>query len=463
MGKSSRRPPLPRVFIQRMDALLGAEASDFFDALESEPQVAVRLHPEKWARTGLSPQEHFPIAEDVPWCANAYLLEERVAFWQDPLLFGGAYYVSEPSGLIVTEIFRRYGHPQALVADTCAAPGGKTLQIASLLDGGLIAAAEAAPSRYSALVENVERWGYCHQVLLRADSRAFLSLPNTFDFVIVDAPCSGEGMFRKDPHARRHWRPQLCHQLPRVQRTILAHALYTLRPGGYLLYSTCTFAPEENELNIQWLVDAFPGAVESVAIDFPTEWGIVEGLKHYKDTRMRVQTYRMYPHRVRGEGFFFALMRKTASIALPSPAHKQGKTTWSVASCKAPYSLPNRPLVALGDRWFVADDTLIEHMPTLSQAPIRQVGQQLGICAQQKPPHALALLSPPIDAPHIALTYDEALRFLRGETPHSIDGDYVLAQYRNIALGWLYRSGSPPKTKNALPRPYRLRKVPVLR
>ncbi len=462
MGKSNRRPPLPRVFIQRMDALLGAEASDFFDALDSEPQVAVRLHPEKWARTGLSPQEHFPIAEAVPWCANAYLLEERIAFWLDPLLFGGAYYVSEPSGLIVTEIFRRYGHASALVADTCAAPGGKTLQISSLLENGVVVAAEAIPSRYRALVENIERWGYCHQVLLRADSSAFLALPNTFDFVLVDAPCSGEGMFRKDPHARRHWRPQLCHQLPKTQRSILAHALYALRPGGYLLYSTCTFAPEENELNIEWLLDEFSGSVESIALDFPTEWGIEEGLHHYKDTHIHAWTYRMYPHRVRGEGFFFALMRKTASIPPPSSAYKPYKTPWSVATCKAPYPLPDCPIVALGDRWFVADDVVIEHIPTFARAPIRHVGQQLGACTQQKPPHALALLSPPINAPKISLTYDEALRFLRGETPHSIDDDYVLALYLNVPLGWLYRSGTPPKTKNALPRAYRLRKAPAL-
>jgi len=424
--------------------------------------VAIRLHPEKWARTGLSPYDHFPVADAVPWCANAYRLEKRVAFWQDPLLFGGAYYVSEPSGLIVTEIFRRFGHPQALVADTCAAPGGKALQISTLLDGGVIAAAEAAPSRYRALVENIERWGYCRQVLLRADSRAFLSLPNTFDFALVDAPCSGEGMFRKDLHARRHWRPHLCHQLPKVQRTILTHALYALRPGGYLLYSTCTFAPEENELNVQWLLDEFSGAVESVAIDFPTEWGIVEGLDHYHDTRIRARTYRMYPHRVQGEGFFFALMRKTAPIALSSPTNKQHKTSWSVASCKAPYPLPDSPLVVLDDQWFVADEPLIERLPVLAQAPIRQVGQQLGRCTQHKPPHALALLSPPIDAPHLSLTYDEALRFLRGETPHSVDADYVLAQYRGVSLGWLYRSGSPPKTKNALPRSYRLRKLLAL-
>ncbi len=325
---------------------------------------------------------------------------------------------------------------------------------------GWLVAAEPTPGRYPALVENVVRWGMANQALMRADALAFARLPNTFDFLLTDVPCSGEGMFRKDPTALKQWRPALNRQLPRLQRQILHAALHALKPGGYLLYTTCTFAPEENELNVQWALDTFGSSVESVELPELLQWGIVPGLREWNGQSIRAHTYRFYPHRVPGEGFFLALLRKTDSLPMAPQRRAYHLPTWQKEKCKTPYPLPSGTWGQrrLDDEWFMVPATISQWEAVLHNLPIRYTGRSLEGCQGRRPAHAVALTVPPPEAPHCVLDQQQALAFLRGEIPCQAEHDDLLDEYQHVSLGWLYRSGTPPRLKNALPSSYRLRR-----
>lgn len=245
---------------------------------------------------GCSPS---PGARLVPWCPQGEYLDERPQFTLDPRLHQGLYYVQDPSSMAIGRVVESLALERHVnYLDACAAPGGKTTcAIDSLPAGSFVLANEADPARAAALDENLMRWGYPHVALTVGPAQRLAKLPKgSFQVIAADVPCSGEGMMRKDATARSQWSPGLVEQCASLQRDILSSLWPLLSPGGFMIYSTCTFSREENECNVQWLVDNF----DAVNLPLPEMPGVVDG--HF------------YPHLIEGEGLFMALLQKPGEL-----------------------------------------------------------------------------------------------------------------------------------------------------
>lgn len=311
--------PLPSGFIDQMRSLLGEETDNFIHAMELPPVTSIRMNSRK-------PGASFPDAKPVKWCRCGYYLPHRPVFTLDPLLHAGAYYVQDASSMIYHEVICRLSEhlqqeadcstpPHLSLLDLCAAPGGKTTaMIDALPDGSRIVANEYVAKRAAILKENIAKWGYPDVVITNLDSSKFVANGDSFDIVAVDAPCSGEGMMRKESAAIQQWSTQLIDDCAALQKEILANAAETVKPGGYLIYSTCTFNRKENEENAQFIVSRL--GFEPVDMKFPEEWNIPNGI----DTDLPV--YRFMPHITEGEGLFLSVFRKPGEWIHSKPRKK---------------------------------------------------------------------------------------------------------------------------------------------
>lgn len=296
--------PLPARFVERLTAELGSEeAVALCCALEEEPPVSVRVHPLRGEVEQLLHELH--AERRVGWCEEGWYLQTRPSFTLDPAFHAGAYYVQEASSQFVGRLL-----PVAMqgkrVLDLCAAPGGKTTLYSSCVGReGLVVANEIDRKRVQVLADNVRKWGMGNVVVCCADATRLSTLEGWFDVVAVDAPCSGEGMFRKDEGARSEWSEQNVRLCAARQDAILQAAWQALGDGGTLIYSTCTFNREEDEGALERFLECVEdGVVAADEIPLDPSWGVVAG---------RVgafQTFRFFPHRACGEGFFAAVARK---------------------------------------------------------------------------------------------------------------------------------------------------------
>ena len=306
------KTPIPEDFKTMLRDLTGCEANLLLEALEQPPLTSVRLNRRKNVTD-------FPGSSPVAWCESGLYLEKRPEFIFDPLLHAGAYYVQDASSMIYETVVKRllphfysdyspssptpYSYAPLNILDLCAAPGGKTTAIINAIpDGCRIVANEYSPKRVGALRENIERWGYPLVSVTNKSSDFFASQGAAFDIVAVDAPCSGEGMMRKEEVARVQWSPKLVEQCASLQKEILRNANEALRPGGFLIFSTCTFNRRENEENAEWVVNEL--GLIPYDLELPEEWGIPGGI----NTDLPV--YRFMPHITKGEGLFLAVFRK---------------------------------------------------------------------------------------------------------------------------------------------------------
>jgi 16S rRNA C967 or C1407 C5-methylase (RsmB/RsmF family) len=284
---------LPEDFKRRMQNLLGRDAwSDFAEALQQPAPVSIRYNRHKNA----VPQD----AGEVAWCAMGRYLPARPAFTRDPLLHAGAYYVQEASSMFLEQAAVLWPVQAGVrVLDLCAAPGGKSTHLADLMPAGsLLVSNEAIRSRTAALSENLAKWGNPNVAVTHNDPKDFASLPDFFDVMLVDAPCSGEGLFRKEPVAAAEWSEAHIKLCAERQRRIVSDAWDALKDEGLLLYSTCTYNSEENEHNVRWITQHLGAAV--VHVPLQAAWNIT----------VNEYGYRFFPHKTKGEGFFISLMRK---------------------------------------------------------------------------------------------------------------------------------------------------------
>ncbi|MDE6316127.1 MAG: hypothetical protein K2L71_06655 [Muribaculaceae bacterium] len=277
------------------------------DALSSgSPCVAIRHN-----RRKSSGQPH-PAADAVPWCRLGEYLPERRQFTFDPAFHQGRYYVQDPSSMSIAAVIESLGltGPVAYL-DACAAPGGKTTAaIDALPEGSFVVANEYDSSRAEALIENITRWGATDVAVTVGPTDRLASYgAETFDVIAADVPCSGEGMMRKEARAVEQWTPELVEQCAALQREIIGNLWPMLRPGGYLIYSTCTFSPQENEENVEWICNRF--GARRMPLPFSLTEGVADG--HF------------YPHLVRGEGLFMALLRKPGESLPPDPTINEKK------------------------------------------------------------------------------------------------------------------------------------------
>lgn len=307
---------LPTEFVKKYQHLLGDEAPAFLATFDQPSQSGFRVNPLK-----TTPEETLKTATGkIPYVASGYYGTVNGKSLDHVT---GTIYSQEPSAMYVGEVVDP--QPGERVLDLCAAPGGKTTHlIAKMRDQGLLVANEIFRKRATVLAENLERWGTKSAVVTN-ESPADLEkqFPHFFDRILVDAPCSGEGMFRKEPAGIEYWNPDYPAECANRQRKILSSALKMLKPGGILVYSTCTFAPEEDEQNMAWLLKEYPTLKMTAIKKYP---GMDDGRPEWADNNPELaKAVRLFPHHIQGEGHFIAKLQDTGSVqAAPSPS-RHGK------------------------------------------------------------------------------------------------------------------------------------------
>lgn len=319
---------LPKAFIAEMDKLFEklpgvspSERTAFFASFQEERSYGLRRNPLKYTKEEFENNMPFSL-QSVPWAEEGYFYEENSQPGKKPYHEAGAYYIQEPSAMIAVELLKV--RPGDKVADLCAAPGGKSTQIAGKMQGkGLLVCNEYVPSRAGILAQNMERMGVANCIILKEDTRKIAErFPLFFDKVLVDAPCSGEGMFRKEEQALLQWSPENVEMCSLRQQEIIENAAAMLRPGGMLVYSTCTFSEAENEEVIRHFLERHLEfrADEKVPTAEMLSCGICAGGV--------AGSVRMWPHKLRGEGHFAACLIKDGKETEEKAAdEKDGKET----------------------------------------------------------------------------------------------------------------------------------------
>ncbi len=456
---------LPERFVERMRQELGeAEATALCEALATEPSTAIRLNTPKMS---CPPFE----AEAVPWSADGYTLPERPAFTLDPAFHAGAYYVQEASsqfaGYILSQAVGGRAQCEGLrVLDVCAAPGGKSTHYASLVgEHGLVVANEINRSRAAVLADNARKWGLGNMVVTCNDSAHLGDYEEWFDVVAIDAPCSGEGMFRKSEEACEQWSEANVKMCAERQWEIVKNVFDTLRPGGVLIYSTCTFNRDEDEALVQRICDEWGEAIEPAQeVDVADEWGAVVG---------RVgafQTFRFFPHRVKGEGMFMAVARKTGEPTSRRRMPKARREVIAAVEKRSEQELSRWVKEPKRMRFFSAGDTIYacwaEHYDEIKALSSRLAVIYSGVALGQifkgklKPDGALAFyVGLNRDAVATAeLSLDEALQFLRKQDMSAepfVEGVNMVL-YKGLPLGFVKRVGA--RVNNMYPASLRILK-----
>lgn len=448
--------PLPEEFKLSMRATLGEEAEALFAALDREPLTSIRHNPAKRVAT-------FD-GEVIGWSSEGRYLAHRPQFTLDPLLHGGAYYVQEASSQFLSHLLAGEPLEGCRILDMCAAPGGKTTIYSTLVGrSGLVVANDISRSRCLALADNVQRWGMGNVVVTNNEPRHIAAFEEWFDVVAVDAPCSGEGMFRKMEEARTEWSSSSVEVCAERQREILAEAWRTLRHGGVLLYSTCTFNAKEDEGIVEWLMEEYGEDIEPFAPVTTEEcWGIA------RSTIGHFQCFHFYPHRAAGEGFFVAVARKRAGAVHRAKPKARRKLFAPVSKgdavelgCWVNGSMAFR---AIGESIYGYDEAVVEDVTQLSELlSVIYSGVAMGQIFKGKlrPDHALALYVGLAEGvvPRIELAEEEALTYLRR-------GDIAAAQcregfnavcFRGVPIGFVKRIGA--RCNNMLPKDLRIMKL----
>ena len=301
---------LPADFVAETRRIMGDERYNrFVGAFDEEAPTSIRVNPR------IVGDGCFDGEKQVPWCSEGYYLNDRPQFTFDPLLHAGCYYVQEASSMFVTHVLRTVdsNHTSQFALDLCAAPGGKSTALRSVLpDDCVLISNEPMGNRAQILLENVTKWGGPNHIVTNNYPRDFRKAKLKFDLILCDVPCSGEGMFRKDPNAISEWSAQNVEKCWQLQREIVADAWECLNPGGLLIYSTCTYNTKENEENIRWILDTYDAQVLDIPVD--PSWNITGSLLE----GFNEPVYRFIPGITRGEGLFVCALRKAGSLE-PKP------------------------------------------------------------------------------------------------------------------------------------------------
>lgn len=448
---------LPPLFLESLRNL-GSVADALPDALVSTaPSVAVRVNTAKGAR--------IPDGADlVPWCPSGFYLADRPLFAADPAWHQGLYYVQEASSMASQAAMTRLvalardGAPLR-VLDACAAPGGKTIGILETLGpDDLVVANEFDPHRANILAENIAKRGAPNVALTRGPAQAFAAMKNSFDIIAADVPCSGEGMMRKDDEAVAQWTPRLVESCAALQREILDALWKALRPGGYLLYSTCTFNRQENELNIEYLIDTY--GAECIPLGLDGSDGIIPAIGS------DIAACRFLPGRVRGEGLFIAALRKPGTPSAERPDSRSREDAAARRFLDATLARPADYVAVSPDK--VSVEAVLRH----HEGFIARLRKQLKVVRGGLPVAtlkgrdlapsfelALSTALAPDAYPLLELDYRGAIAYLRGEAldglPEGTPRSFILPAWQGRPLGLAKSVGR--RANNLYPAPFRLR------
>ena len=452
---------LPKDFCSQMISILGEDEFVLLqNAIEQERITSIRLNPLKCENLKSS----VPF-EKVPWCTNGFYLKERPLFTMDPLFHAGTYYAQEASSMFLEQVlsqhFDKIENDSPLVLDLCASPGGKSTLLASFLNGkGWLVANEVMKTRVGILNENLTKWGAPNVTVSQNDPKDFGKLSGLFDIIVIDAPCSGEGMFRKDEKAIEDWslnNVQLCSER---QRRIVSDVYPALKTGGLLIYSTCTYNEEEDEKNVKWISEELDAEILSVQTE-----------KHW-DTTENTYGYHFYPHKTKGEGFFIAVLQKRENTpimkrpsskksaknkkeAIPQDVKKICKTWISGDIEEIELSSENDTITAIGKEWTAEVELLKNNLRTIRN------GVPIGfIKGKDLIPHEAFAFSSILNKdafPVIDCSWEESIRFLKKEniTTEMYPKGFVLFCFHGIPLGFGKNLGN--RCNNLFPSEWRIR------
>ncbi len=448
---------LPAPFLESLVGIKGFNRSSFEKVHASGEQVtSIRMNPFKQGKS---------LAElydgEVPWCKHAFYLKERPSFTLDPVFHAGAYYVQEASSMFLWHVMEQLVGDNTSgkkVLDLCAAPGGKSTLLASYFHDGLVVANELIKSRASILVENVIKWGQPNIIVTNNDPSHFNQLEGFFDVIVVDAPCSGSGLFRKDPAAINEWSLDNVVHCSQRQEKILESILPSLKEDGILVYSTCSYSTEEDEEMLDWLLNEME--MVSYKISVEDEWKVVE----IQSPQKNAFGYRFYPDVLRGEGFFIAAFQnkrnaissrwKETQLTKPTRTETEQMNRFFSLSEPFVYFKQNDALRMIHQEWMIPLQQLAASLY------IKKAGIEIGTIKGKDiiPSHELAVsVFDKSELPQIQLTLAEALQYIRRkELNLSAPKGWCLVKYQDLFLGWI--KVLPNRINNYYPAEWRILK-----
>jgi len=442
----------PPAFAERMQMQLQQDWKEFLSVHERPSPTSIRINPLKGGTRN---------SEKIPWTDLGYYLQQRPSFTFDPLFHGGAYYVQEASSMFLEQALKQtVDLSQPLqVLDLCAAPGGKSTHLLSLLnEQSLLVSNETIRSRATILAENIQKWGSNNVVVTNNDPEDFQRLEGFFDVILVDAPCSGEGLFRKDPHASKEWSEANVELCAVRQQRILNQVWPSLKKNGVLIYCTCTYNEKENEENLNWLVKE--KKTESLKLKVESNWGVEEM------QAKNVFGYRFYPHKTKGEGFFISVVRKTEeqqetsihrkkTFDHPPTKIKERLSSWFKNSEDVEFVKHEELILALPRNYIFEIEFLSKFLKVI------QKGTAIAIAKHDKliPEHAFAL-STRINHENFnsaELSLEEAIAYLRKDVLNltSEKTGFSLMNFQNVPIGWANLLGN--RMNNLYPSAWRIR------
>jgi NOL1/NOP2/sun family putative RNA methylase len=454
---------LPQHFIESIKHVKGFDKEAFETVHDADEQVtSIRIHPKKTTNLKLQIGDtDIQNLVPVPWCAYGYYLEKRPSFTLDPTFHAGAYYVQEASSMFLWQAVKQiFANDTAKkVLDVCAAPGGKSSLLSSYFTNGLVVSNEVIKSRAAILVENMTKWGIDNTVITNNDPKDFVALGAYFDAIVVDAPCSGSGMFRKDATAANEWslnNVDLCSQR---QQRIIADVYEALKEEGVMIYSTCSYSKEEDEDILDWIISTL-GAT-TIQLKIQQEWGIVET----QSDKHKAFGYRFYPDKIKGEGFFIAAFKKSSTCNevklkqhnIPLPTKQEMQVLQSFIQLTEDYTFfkHNTEIRVVPADWFNDLKVLASYLY------IKKAGTCIGEVKGKDfvPHHELAVSTLNLsNIATIALTFEQALQYLRRKDliiETNLRG-WVLATYEGFGLGWM--KILPNRLNNYYPQEWRILK-----
>lgn len=425
--------------------------SSFLKGMEEEPPVSIRFNPRKISCCKKT-------AESVPWCEDGYYLMERPSFTFDPMLHAGLYYVQEAASMFISKVIKEYCSEPKVVLDLCAAPGGKsTCAISSLPKGSILVCNEPTRQRAEVLAENMHKWGYPNTIVTNNYPDKYSKSGLVFDMIICDVPCSGEGMFRKDPNSISEWSAQNVAKSACLQREIVEQAWKCLKQGGILIYSTCTFNLQENEANVEWICNNLGGSLLEVHTD--KDWNIIGSLMDGVGP-----VYRFIPGVTKGEGLFMAVIRKCAKINYSRHKDRRIKIKASIKRIDWLEHPDAYTIVEEGVEIYAIPNEMLNLYDDLkaSGMAILKTGITIGtIRGKDVIPHQSLLLSGEMKKetfPMVEIDYQQAISLLQRNQLQIGDSQakgYMIVTFDGIAIGIIKNLGT--RTNNLYPQAWRIK------